>query len=117
MKKEGKVWGENILVFINDNIQINQIYIVRGGQCSKHKHNNKNNIFYVQKGLLRIEVWQDNGLIDITMLSDGQKAVIESGKYHRFTALQETSALEIYITKNIEENDIDRETVGSIIKL
>jgi len=117
MKKEGKIWGENILIFINDTIQINQIYIKAGGQCSKHKHNNKNNIFYVQKGLMKIEIWQQGGLIDETILSDGQQTIIDCGKYHRFTALSETMALEIYTIKNIEENDIDRETIGSIIKL
>lgn len=114
MNKEGKIWGENILLFKNDNIQINQIYINKGGRCSKHMHKHKNNIFFVQSGELLIEEWKSNGLIDETVLKNGQMTEIKNGVYHRFTAKENTSAIEIYYL-SIDEYDIVREDIGSII--
>jgi mannose-6-phosphate isomerase-like protein (cupin superfamily) len=114
MNKEGKIWGENILIFQNDNIQINQIYIKKGGRCSKHLHKNKNNLFFVQSGKLHIEKWCENGMVDNTILTKQQQTIIPNMVYHRFTALEDTEALEIYFM-NIEENDILRADMGSII--
>jgi mannose-6-phosphate isomerase-like protein (cupin superfamily) len=114
MKKEGKIWGNNILLFNNSNIQINQIFIKKGGRCSKHMHKHKNNIFFVQSGRLLIEEWKANGLIDSTILNNEQSTEIRSETYHRFTALEETTAIEIYY-HNIEEDDIFREDTGTIL--
>ena len=47
--KSGKIWGETNLVFSNNNIQINQIHIKKGGRCSIHMHNHKNNIFFIHE--------------------------------------------------------------------
>jgi len=114
MNKEGKIWGENILIFKNDNIQINQIYIKKGGRCSKHMHKYKNNIFFVQNGELEIEEWKSNGLVDITILKNEQTTEIKNGIYHRFTAKEDTYAIEIYYL-NIDLYDIERLDVGSNI--
>ncbi len=115
MKKEGKIWGNNILLFNNSNIQINQIYIKKGGRCSKHKHKYKNNIFFIQTGSLQIEKWNDSGLIDSVILEAEQMTDIPSGIYHRFTALEDTNALEIYYPNPVEEMDIVRQDEGTII--
>lgn len=115
MNKEGKIWGENILLFKNDNIQINQIYIKKNGRCSKHMHKHKNNIFFVQSGELLIEEWKPNGLIDTTTLKDEQMSEVKRGVYHRFTAKENTSAIEIYYI-SIDEFDIIREDIGTMIK-
>lgn len=113
MNKEGKIWGENILIFKNDNIQINQIYIKKGGRCSKHMHRNKNNLFFVQSGELEVEEWKPGGLIDVTILKSEQMTEIKSGIYHRFTAKEDTYVIEIYYLF-IDENDIVREDTGCI---
>lgn len=115
MKKEGKIWGTNILLFNNGVVQINQISIKKGGRCSKHKHEHKNNVFFIQKGKLLVEEWKTNGLIDSTILEDEQSTEIKSGIYHRFTAIEETIAIEIYYL-SLEENDIIREDTGTILK-
>lgn len=112
MIKEGKIWGENILIFKNDHIQINQIYIKKGGRCSKHYHRSKNNMFFIQAGELLIEKWNSNGIIDSTILESEQKTIIPSNVYHRFTAIQDTQALEIYYS-DIDLDDIVREDIGS----
>lgn len=114
MNKEGKIWGENLLIFKNDVVQINQVYIKKGGRCSKHKHNHKNNIFFIQKGKLFVEQWRANDIVDETILVDRDMLDIDSQIYHRFTALEDTQAIEIYYL-NIDIQDIDREDCGSII--
>jgi len=114
MKKEGKVWGTNILLFNNGVVQINQIFIKKNGRCSKHIHKHKNNIFFVQSGSLLVEQWRPNGLIDSTVLNNEQSTEIVSQIYHRFTALEETIAIEIYY-QHIEEDDILREDTGTIL--
>lgn len=118
MKKEGKIWGENILVFFNDNIQINQAYIKKGGRCSKHKHVYKNNIFYVQSGKLEIEQWSGD-FVDKTILKTNESTEIKAGIYHRFTGLEDTILLEIYEVNNnsIDLNDIIRDDCGTIVKI
>ena len=102
--KSGKVWGETILIFSNINMQINQIFIKKGGRCSTHMHNHKNNIFFIQSGRLLIEQWMASGVVDSTTLSREDKIEIPSQTYHRFTALEDTKALEIYYL-NIDNDD------------
>jgi mannose-6-phosphate isomerase-like protein (cupin superfamily) len=115
MNKEGKIWGSNVLLFSNNSVQINQIFIKKGGMCSKHKHSHKNNMFFVQSGKLLIEEWKESGIVDRTMLGPEQTTTIKNQNYHRFTALEDTNALEIYYLQ-IEENDIVREDTGRMIQ-
>lgn len=115
MKKEGKIWGSNLLLFHNDNIQINQIYIKKGGRCSKHFHKTKHNIFFVQTGKLLVEKWNESGLVDSTILISEQMTEIPPTIYHRFTALEETSALEIYHSDTVDEFDIIRSDEGTVL--
>lgn len=114
--KSGKIWGETNLVFSNNNVQINQIHIKKGGRCSKHMHNHKNNIFFIQSGELLIEQWTKEGLVDSTILKAEDKMEISSQVFHRFTALADTMALEIYY-QDIENDDIIREDTGSMMDL
>jgi len=114
--KSGKIWGETNLVFSNNNVQINQIHIKKGGRCSKHMHNHKNNIFFIQSGELLIEQWTKEGLVDSTILKTEDKMEISSQVFHRFTALADTMALEIYY-QDIEDDDIIREDTGSMMDL
>jgi mannose-6-phosphate isomerase-like protein (cupin superfamily) len=114
--KSGKIWGETNLVFSNNTVQINQIHIKKGGRCSIHMHNHKNNIFFIQSGRLLIEQWMKEGVVDSTVLNKEDKMEIPSQIYHRFTALEDTSALEIYYL-DIDDNDIIRKDCGSIVPI
>ena len=114
--KSGKILGETNLIFSNNNIQINQIYIKKGGRCSVHMHNHKNNIFFIQSGRLLIEQWMEEELVDSTVLNKEDKMEIPSQIYHRFTALEDTNALEIYYL-DINNNDIIRKDTGLIVSI
>ena len=115
---QGKVWGITEHLFGKNNVSIHRIEIKSGGYCSKHKHNHKHNLFYIEHGSLDIEVWKnDYDLVDITSLRTGQSTSIKPGENHRFINNSNDTciAYEIYWTE-LDESDISRENVGGVLK-
>lgn len=112
--KSGKVWGHTRELFNRNNVEIHRIEVAQDGFCSKHKHEHKWNMFYVEEGTLFVEVWKkDYDLCDTTTLSAGENMAIAPGEYHRFKALTDVTAYEIYWVQ-LDQSDIARETVGGI---
>ena len=112
---QGKVWGETESLFCKNNVEIHRINVSKGGFCSKHKHEHKYNLFYVEKGTLKIAVWKnDYNLVDETKISDGQSTTVPPGEYHSFQALDDTVAYEIYWVELLEK-DIEREDCGGLV--
>jgi len=109
---QGKVWGQTENIFAANNVSIHRIVATKGSCCSKHKHDSKYNIFYVEKGKLLIYDWQlDYSLVDETILEAGKQCSIPPKHYHKFVALEDTIAYEIYYV-TLQENDIQREDCG-----
>lgn len=114
-QKYGKIWGNTQEIFNMNSISIHRIEILKGGQCSKHYHESKYNMFFVEKGKIKIDIWQkDYDLVDSTILLDQQSTIVKPGLVHRFTGLEESICYEIYYTK-LEENDIIRQDIGKLI--
>lgn len=111
MIKEDKIWGTTSLIWKSSNTEVHRIQAVQGGYCSKHLHTSKHNLFFVEHGELMIEVWQSSGIVDKTVLCSGESTSVAPGVYHRFTALQNTDALEVYWIE-IDGADITREVPG-----
>jgi len=110
--KSGKVWGETKLLHANGVLEFHRIETVKGGVCSKHKHQFKWNGFFVESGKLLIRVWKDDyDLIDETILEPGDFTQVKPGEFHQFEALEDTVAFELYWAE-FNHNDIVRETVG-----
>jgi len=110
----GKSWGQTELIFQNDIMEVHRIEIKEGGYCSLHKHDMKWNMFYVEKGLLRIEIHKnDYKLIDKTTLATGQKTTVKPGEWHKFHAINDTVAYEIYYTGSLSD-DIIRKDHGGV---
>ena len=86
---QGKIWGNTEHIFSKNNVSIHRILAKKGYCCSKHKHDSKYNIFFVEKGKIQIEDWQlDYNLIDKTVLESGQKCSIPPKHYHRLQHLK-----------------------------
>lgn len=114
MNKRAKVWGETQKLFNKNNVEIHRIIANKGGYCSKHYHSNKYNIFYVEKGKLKITIYRQDAekdILDETILTDGQMTFVEPKLYHKFEAMDDTIAFEIYYSE-LEEDDIYRSDVG-----
>jgi len=109
----GKAWGATQLIFKNENFEVHRIDIMPNCFCSKHKHEYKHNIFYIEEGLLFVKVWKkDYDLIDITSLEKGQMMDVSPGEFHQFSTQDKpVVAYEIYYSKPIG-GDIIRETCG-----
>ena len=111
-KVQGKIWGNTRDIFSNSNFEIHRIEINKGGYCSKHKHTHKFNAFYIEKGKLKISIYQtDYDLVDDTIAITGDLSIAEPRLYHKFEALEDTICYEIYWTE-LDTNDIERESVG-----
>ncbi len=111
----GKIWGNTECLFNKNNVSIHRIEAKKGYMCSEHYHEHRYNMFYIETGILKIEVWQkDYDLIDETILLDGQSTCIPPGLKHRFSALEDTIAFEIYYVE-LNDQDIVRLNSGSKI--
>lgn len=116
----GKVWGSTKPLLVTPLIEVHEILVKPGTQCSLHKHEHKWNAFYVISGGLEIHVKKnDYDLVDITSLTASGFTTVKPGEFHKFVCSNKliglTRALEIYYLSPITE-DIIRETVGGQIK-
>lgn len=107
MNKLGKIWGFSSNIFLNESVQIDRIEILKEQSCSKHYHQYKYNLFFVEKGSILVYRWENN--IKITSRLDAYESVaIEPNIYHQFYALSDSVVYEIYYNK-INTNDIVRD--------
>lgn len=112
MNIQGKIWGKTQEIFHFNNVEIHRIEAKANSFCSKHKHNHKHNMFFVESGVLMIDIWKnDYDLLDKTTLTKGESTVVKPGEYHRFTAIEDTIAYEIYWTELLSD-DITRKDCG-----
>ena len=110
----GKVWGNTQKIFARNNVEFHRIFVKEGGYCSNHCHKHKHNGFWVERGALSVEVAKnDYGLVDVTLLMAGDYMEVAPGEFHRFKALQDTVAYEIYFVE-LDANDIVREDHGGV---
>jgi mannose-6-phosphate isomerase-like protein (cupin superfamily) len=112
MNKQGKIWGNTELVCSNGVLEFHRIEFLKGGVCSKHKHEFKWNGFFVEKGRMIVRVWQqDYDLIDETILNSGDFTTVKPGLYHQFEGVENGVAFELYWAE-FNHNDIIRESCG-----
>lgn len=111
--KAGKVWGETRNIWSSPFSKVDIIRLNAGGFCSEHQHRHMPNWFYVIDGLLEIEVWQESGLVDKTVLGPGEMTVVPARLFHCMRALEDTLAIEGYEPVAVSVADIDRRTTGA----
>ncbi|NBX73485.1 MAG: hypothetical protein EBQ89_04215 [Alphaproteobacteria bacterium] len=107
MDKLGKIWGFISKIFSNDNLSIDRIEIINNQKCSKHLHEYKYNMFFVESGKIVVHRWENNNLIS-TVLNQYDTIIISPNIYHQFEALENSIVYEIYYTK-LNDNDIIRD--------
>ena len=114
MDKQGKIWGFTSELFSKNNVEIHRIEGKSNFHCSKHKHEHKYNMFFVESGKIKIERWKnDYDLIDETFLEHGQSCSVPPGEYHRFSVVNRCVVYEIYWVE-INNKDIIRESIGGV---
>lgn len=115
MKTQGKVWGVTQELIKGSVFEVHRIEIKRKGYCSLHRHIHKNNMFFVESGLIEVEVHKnDYDLVDTTVLRAGQMTIVKPGEFHKFIAIEDSIVYEIYWLNDISD-DIERKEVGGTI--
>ena len=110
------VWGSTELFEGNVALDFHRIELKKGGVCSKHLHRYKWNGFYVERGKMKISVWQrEYDLIDENILGPGEYTKVKPGLYHQFECLENGIAYELYWAE-FNHNDIVRESTGYMEK-
>lgn len=109
----GKVWGKTELLLKTPTIEVHRLTILPNSHCSMHAHRFKHNAFYVQSGVLFIEVKKnDYDLVDITELGPGDFTTVKPNEDHRFVTKDVlVTGIEIYYQEPLSE-DIIRKDVG-----
>ncbi len=109
----GKIWGKASEIFNKNNVSIHRLLIYKNTMCSRHKHEHKYNIFFVESGKILVKEWKNEyALIDETILENGQMCIVSPGTYHEFNGLEDSIVYEIYYVE-LNNNDIIRENTGS----
>lgn len=112
MNKQGKIWGYTQELFTKNNVSIHRIKINKDSCCSKHYHQHKHNIFYVESGKILVQEWKrEYDLLDETVLEAGQMCSVPPMNYHKFVGLEDSVVYEIYYV-DLDNTDIIREDVG-----
>lgn len=101
-----KCWGKNTEIFRNDTVSVNLLLLIKGGVCSWHHHNHKNNTFHVVSGKILIKTEHSE-----TILEPGQSIQIQSPMQHLFEALEVSRVIEVMWVE-YDPSDIVREVTG-----
>jgi mannose-6-phosphate isomerase-like protein (cupin superfamily) len=110
---QSKFWGQTQGIFVGRISEVHYLEVNKGGYCSKHRHRDKWNRFFLIDGVLQVTIYRKAGE-DVTILKAGQFTDVAPSDLHRFECLEDCKCIEIYwvdeITLNV--NDIEREDVG-----
>lgn len=95
--REKKEWGEEQWI-VNKEYCGKKLVLQKNRRCSLHKHEKKDEVFYILSGLVRMEIGDDT-----FTLRPGDFVHIHAGAYHRFTGLEDSEIMEF--STNHQEND------------
>ncbi len=107
-----KAWGHEEWIANNSKYCGKKLVLKKGFRCSMHKHNIKDETFYIQSGKVLME-FEYNGVFGKKVLTSGDVMHIKIGMWHRFTGLQDSEIFE-FSTFHMEEDSIRREASGKI---
>jgi mannose-6-phosphate isomerase-like protein (cupin superfamily) len=93
--------------FENSTSEVHYIEAKKDGYCSRHHHKNKWNRFIVLEGSLKVIIYKQDSE-DETVLTSGMFSDVPPGIDHRFEALEDTKALEVYWIDGLDSKDIVR---------
>ena len=110
---QGKFWGTTQCFFENCTSEVHYIEAVKGGFCSRHCHRNKWNRFIVLEGELKVIIYKQDSQ-DETILTGGMFSDVPPGVDHKFEAMEDTKALEVYWIDGLDPNDIVRKDTGGL---
>jgi|DEB0MinimDraft_10_1074344.scaffolds.fasta_scaffold02307_2 mannose-6-phosphate isomerase-like protein (cupin superfamily) len=81
------------------------LFIAQGKRCSWHYHQNKDEVFYVQRGVVEVIYSKNDNdeIADKILLCEGDKFHVPRGMRHQMYALRDTEILE-FSTEHRDED-------------
>ena len=107
-ERHEKSWGSEDWVVNNEKYCGKILSLKRGYQCSVHYHKIKEETFYVNKGLVIIQV---NG--EEYLMKPGQSLEIKPGDKHRFIGIIDAEIIE-FSTQHVEEDSFREDKSGKV---
>lgn len=102
-----KLWGYEVWLVNNEKYCAKILRVKPGFQCSLHMHPIKKESFYVQDGVVDLQIGElnDSGLMDLKQLrlNIGDSHTIEPGTFHRFWSDDGAEILEISTTHSDDD--------------
>lgn len=93
-KKVEKPWGWELWIALSENYAGKILHINEGESLSLQYHNIKDESIYVLKGILHLEIKEEDGLKEIS-LEEGQSFRIPPGTIHRFKSSSGCDIIEV----------------------
>lgn len=103
-----KVWGSEDWIINTPKYCGKLLSLKRGYQCSVHYHKIKEETFYVNKGIVLMQI---NG--EMCLMKPGQSLEIIPGDLHRFIGITDAEIME-FSTYHIEEDSYRLEQSGEV---
>ncbi len=107
-----KIWGERHRLLLNEQTEIDLLYLKKDTFCSTHTHKYKTNKFILISGQVTIETEFGSKELDL-----GIPFTVLPPQKHRFVVLDNSTMLEIACIKEgkIDPDDITRISLGGKI--
>ena len=107
-----KIWGHEEWIVNNTKYCGKKLVLKKGYRCSMHKHDVKDETFYILSGKVLMETELD-GKKEKMLMTPGDVVHIKTGMWHRFTGFVDSQIME-FSTFHMDEDSTRREPSGTI---
>ena len=107
-----KVWGHEEWIVNNLKYCGKKLFLKGGYRCSMHRHDIKDETFYILSGKILLEK-EFNGIKESLLMTPGDIIHIEIGMWHRFTGIVDSQIIE-FSTFHMDEDSIRLEPSSKI---
>jgi quercetin dioxygenase-like cupin family protein len=107
-----KTWGHEEWIVNNEKYCGKKLVLQKGGRCSMHKHEIKDETFYILSGKVLMES-EYEGKKENRLMTPGDVMHIKVEMWHRFTGIEDSEIME-FSTFHMDEDSIRREPSGFV---
>jgi quercetin dioxygenase-like cupin family protein len=107
-----KVWGYEEWIANKPEYCGKKMTLRHGFRCSMHKHNIKDETFYIASGKVLLET-EFEGKKETRLMTPGDIKHIKIGMWHRFTGIEDSEIFE-FSTFHMDEDSIRKEPSGKV---
>jgi quercetin dioxygenase-like cupin family protein len=94
-RRVDKPWGYEIIWVETDRYVGKLLHIDAGRRLSLQRHRIKDEAIWVVRGRLRLTLEGADGQLEVTELGPGEHRRVETGRIHRYEAIEPTDILEV----------------------